>query len=128
MGILKKTKKTDSTTAPEMKAEKTDVVSAHKAGNRGAAYRVLMSPLLSEKTTRAESTGTYTFSVAMTATKPEIIQAVERVYGIRPKQVRTVVVEGKEARFGRQTGRRIGWKKAYVTLPKGSTISIHTGV
>lgn len=108
--------------------EKSVAVAMPKGESRGAAYRILLRPLLSEKTTRAESKGVYTFSVASGATKPEIMKAVERVYGVKPTQVRTVVVEGKSVRFGRTTGRRRGWKKALVTLPKGSTITIHTGV
>ncbi len=105
-----------------------DVPSLYKAESRGAAYRILLRPLLSEKTTRAESKGVYTFSVALDATKPQIMNAVERVYGVRPTQVHTILVEGKAVRFGQQKGRRRNWKKALVTLPKDTTITIHTGV
>lgn len=89
---------------------------------------VLVKPIVSEKSARAESRGVYSFEVAMDATKTKIMQAVEKEYGVRPVSVRTSVVEGKMARFGRTMGRRSAWKKAVVTLPEGKTISIHSGV
>lgn len=126
MAIFKKDKKTKVLTA---KPTVDGVESTPRAvANRGSAFRILARPLLSEKTTRGEARGTYTFAVAMDATKTEISQAVETVYGVRPKHVRTSVVEGKIGRFGRTIGRRASWKKAIITLPAGKTISIHTGV
>ena len=116
MAITKKTKSV-VTEAP-----------AKKAGRQGAAYRVLVRPLVSEKSAHAETRSVYTFVVAKDATKTQIKAAVEQVYGVRPTQVRTIHTEGKEVRFGRTIGRRKDWKKAIVTLPAGQTISIHTGV
>jgi large subunit ribosomal protein L23 len=94
----------------------------------GMAHRVLVRPLLSEKTVRQEAIGTYTFVVNKAATKPAIKEAVEKVYGVRPVNVRVAHVDGKDVRFGSSQGRRNEWKKAFVTLPKGKTISIHEGV
>ena len=125
MAIFKKEKTTKA--AKPAKEAITASVSA-KSGKTGAAHRVLVRPLLSEKTARDEKRGTYTFAVAMDATKTEIIRAVEQVYGVRPSSVRTLITEGRAARFGQNTGRRKDWKKAIVTLPAGTTISIHTGV
>lgn len=120
MAILKKKTKAEAKPAKE-----TTVV---KKSGPSAAYRVLVRPLLSEKSARGEKHGQYTFAVSMDATKTEIIRAVEQVYGVKPSSVRTLVTEGKIARFGRSVGRRKDWKKAIVTLPEGKTISIHTGV
>ncbi len=117
MAITKKTKSVVSET-----------VEAKKTGRSGSAYRVLVRPLVSEKAAHAEIKGVYTFVVTKDATKTQVMAAVEQVYGVRPAQVRTVNVEGKEVRFGRTVGRRKDWKKAIVTLPAGQTISIHTGV
>lgn len=119
MAILKK--KTKSAT-------ETTAVTAPKKSGSGSAYRVLVRPLLSEKSARGEKHSQYTFAVAIDATKTEIVRAVEQVYGVKPTSVRTLVTEGKTARFGRSVGRRKDWKKAIVTLPEGKTISIHTGV
>ena len=114
------TKKTKSVVAESTPAKKT--------GRAGAAYRVIVRALVSEKAAQAETKGKYTFVVAKDATKTQIKAAVEQVYGVRPTVVRTIHTEGKEVRFGRTIGRRKDWKKAIVTLPAGQTISIHTGV
>ncbi len=114
--------------ATTKKTKSVTEASAQKAGRLGAAYRVIVRPLVSEKAAHAETKGVYTFVVTKDATKTQVIAAVEQVYGVRPTQVRTVNVEGKEVRFGRTIGRRKDWKKAIVTLPAGQTISIHTGV
>ncbi|HYE60083.1 MAG TPA: 50S ribosomal protein L23 [Candidatus Kapabacteria bacterium] len=90
--------------------------------------RVLVRPYVSEKAVTQEARGTYTFVVHADATKLSVKEAVKKMYGVMPEAVRMVNVEGKDARFGRYTGKRHDWKKAIITLPKGKTISIHTGV
>lgn len=95
---------------------------------RGAAYRVLIRPLVSEKAASAERRGAYTFMVASAATKNEVAEAILAVYGVRPVAVNTVQMTGKQLRFGNRLGRRKNWKKAIVILPAGKTISIHEGV
>jgi large subunit ribosomal protein L23 len=97
-------------------------------GAVGEAYRILAHPLVSEKAVHAEARGTYTFVVKPAINKSMVKQAVKQVYGVWPKSVRVVNVEGKRLRFGRSFGKRQDWKKAIVTLPKGKTISIHEGV
>ena len=92
------------------------------------AYKVLMYPLVSEKAATGESRGEYVFIVDNKANKIEIKKAVEEIYGIKPKTVRIINVEGKKVRSGRTYGRRKDWKKAIVTLSKGQSISIHEGV
>lgn len=94
----------------------------------GSAYRVLISPLVSEKATGDEEKGVYTFIVAEDASKIDIRSAVTAVYGVEPIRVRTARYEGKRVRFGRTRGKRSDWKKAFVYLPKGKTIHIHEGV
>lgn len=137
MAIFKKTKpeaeapveaKAKTPRATKTKAPKEAATPVASGSAVGAAHRILVRPLLSEKTTRGESKNMYSFAVDMSATKTEIISAVQQVYGVKPTGVRTLVMEGKITRFGRSMGRRKNWKKAMVTLPKGTTIAIHTGV
>lgn len=92
------------------------------------ASRVLGQPLVTEKAARAEALGVYTFVVTRQATKGQIRQAIKAVYGVRPRVVRLINVEGKRTMFGRVPGKRSEWKKALVTLPKGQTMRIHEGV
>lgn len=88
------------------------------------AHRVLLRPLLTEKSTRLQTRGQYVFAVSPTVSKIEVREAVHVVYGVRPVHVTTRIVRGKVVRFGRTQGRQKTWKKAIVTLPAGKTISI----
>lgn len=93
-----------------------------------SAYKVLLRPLVSEKSALSESLGVYTFVVDRNANKYQIKQAIETIYKVRPVKVRMVNIMGKVTRHGRSIGRRSDWKKAVITLSKGQTISIHEGV
>jgi large subunit ribosomal protein L23 len=62
------------------------------------------------------------FKVATDATKPEIRQAVEKMFDVKVDDVTVCSVKGKVKRFGSSMGRRAGWKKAYVTLAEGHDI------
>jgi large subunit ribosomal protein L23 len=86
--------------------------------------RVLVRPLiLTEKGNRMrESQGKYLFEVLPEATKIEIRQAVEKLFDVKVRSVRTMLVRGKPARLGRRTVQRPAWKKAIVTLAEGSKI------
>ena len=111
------------------KTEKPAVKKVVKKGKMaGNAYKTLVRPIVSEKAAVHETLGQYTFAVASGATKKEIKDAVEIIYGVRPIRVHTLNFEGKRVRFGRHQGRRKDWKKAVVKLPKGKTLSIHEGV
>lgn len=94
----------------------------------GDAFRVLVKPLVTEKTARLAARGQYGFVVARSANKTVVADAVEAVYGIRPVSVNICRMRGKEVRFGQKVGRRKDWKKAIVTLPEGKKISIYEGV
>jgi large subunit ribosomal protein L23 len=90
--------------------------------------QVLVAPHVSEKsTTAAETNNTVVFKVATTATKAEIKAAVEKLFEVQVKGVRTVNVKGKTKRTGQRIGKRSDWKKAYVTLQEGSDIDFVGG-
>ena len=124
--VQAKPKQAEAPTA--VKGEEIRAVIKPAEAGRKAAYRVLLQPLVSEKTANAETKGTYTFVVGSSATKTDVKEAIKLVYGVKPVAVRTINREGKRVRFGRNFGKRKDWKKAIVTLPKGKTISIHEGV
>ena len=86
--------------------------------------KVLVRPLiLTEKGNRMrEDMGKYLFEVAPEATKVEIRQAVEKLFEVKVKSVRTMICRGKPARLGRKRVTRPAWKKAIVTLAEGSKI------
>ena len=91
-------------------------------------YRVLVSPLITEKATTLVEGNKYAFIVAKGANKIEIAKAVKAVYGVTPKQVNVINVSGKQVARGRVKGQRSDWRKAIVTLAKGESIQIYEGV
>ncbi len=103
-------------------------VSTVKVAKGSTAYKILIKPLVTEKSAIEESKGKYSFMVNRVANKAEVKTAVAEIYGVKPVKVNIVNVDGRPVRFGRSMGRRSDYKKATVTLPKGSTIDIHAGV
>jgi large subunit ribosomal protein L23 len=91
--------------------------------------QVLLAPIVSEKSTFVgEKSNQYVFRVADSATKPEIKAAVELMFSKKESKIEVTGVsvvndKGKHKRFGRFLGRRINWKKAYVTLKQGQDIN-----
>ena len=83
-------------------------------------YTVIRRPLITEKgMTVKETQNTLVFEVAEKASKTEVKQAVEALFKIKVRSVRTLLIEGKERRRGRYAGYRPDWKKAYVRLQDG---------
>jgi len=90
--------------------------------------QVLLAPQISEKATYiADKHEQVIFRVASDATKPEVKAAVELLFKVEVKAVQVSNVKGKEKRFGKMTGRRKGWKKAYVCLKPGQEINFAAG-
>jgi large subunit ribosomal protein L23 len=91
------------------------------AGER--LHQIILAPVVSEKSTRvAEKRNQAVFKVRSDANKPEIKNAVEKLFNVKVEGVTTLNVKGKTKRFGRSEGRRSDWKKAYVTLAAGQEL------
>ena len=91
---------------------------------KAAAYDTILRPIITEKATTANENGQVTFSVAMTATKPEIKAAVELLFDVKVVAVNTIVQKGKAKLFRGRPGRRSNMKKAMVTLAEGQNIDL----
>ena len=86
-------------------------------------YRVLVRPLITEKTNLGPQDGKYTFAVDKRSTKEDIKKAVEERFKVTVVGVNTSRFKGKaKGRNMRMKGKRPDWKKAVVTLSKGDTI------
>ena len=84
-------------------------------------HQIIRKPLITEKSNLQKEVGnTVAFEVAMAANKVEIRRAVEKAFNVKVKDVRTMIVAGKQKRFGRNFGKRSNVKKAYVTLAEGN--------
>lgn len=91
---------------------------------KGEAYRVLIAPIYTEKTSAQQAYGQYSFFVAPDATKVDVARAVKDLYGVKPTSVRVINVLGKIVRRGRFTGQQKDVKKAVVSLKKGDSITL----
>jgi large subunit ribosomal protein L23 len=96
--------------------------------NRERLYDVILSPLITEKSTRGIEHNQVTFKIRKDATKPEVKQAVEELFGVKVKGVNTLNQKGKLKRFRGRLGRRDDVKKAIVTLEEGHSIDVTTGI
>ena len=88
---------------------------------------VIRGPHLSEKSHAVAESNQVVFKVRTDATKTEIRQAVELLFEVKVDGVTVLNVNGKTKRFGRSSGRRNDWKKAYVRLAEGSQIETLLG-
>ena len=110
-----------------MSADTTKAPAENRQGPRYNSERlatVLLAPVISEKGTFiADKHEQVIFRVVPDATKPEIKAAVEAMFKVEVESVQVMNVGGKTKRFGRFTGKRRGWKKAYVSLKPGQEIN-----
>jgi large subunit ribosomal protein L23 len=90
--------------------------------------QVILRPVVSEKSFVQAEIGKYTFRVHDNAHKTQIRQAVEALFDVKVRDVRTVSVKSKPKRRGVYAGRTRSWKKAIVQLAPGDTIPIFQGL
>lgn len=90
---------------------------------------VIIAPIVSEKSYALLDQGVYTFKVHKSASKPEIHDAVEAIFGVKVVKVNTLNRQGKAKRNRRTgtTGRRPDTKRAIVTLADGERIELFEG-
>ncbi len=91
--------------------------------NQERIYKVLLGPVVSEKSAMAGEKGNQVvFKVATDASKLEIKAAVQALFDVKVESVRVMNVKGKTRRTRFGVGRRSDWKKAYVRLEQGQDI------
>ena len=90
------------------------------------ARQVIIEPVVSEKSYALLEEGVYTFRVHPSASKPEIRDAVQKIFGVTVTNVNTLNRDGKRRR-NRRTGtwgKRPDTKRAFVTLAEGDSIEL----
>lgn len=91
-------------------------------------YDVVLSPVITEKATNASERNQVMFKVARNATKPQIKEAIEKLFDVKVKSVNTLVRKGKHKAFRGRLGEQSDVKKAIVTLEEGHRIDVTTGL
>jgi large subunit ribosomal protein L23 len=96
--------------------------------NQADLYDVIVSPVITEKSTEASEYNKVVFNVARKATKPQIKLAVETLFNVKVKAVNTLNRKGKIKRFKGRLGKQSDVKKAVVTLQEGQMLDVTTGL
>lgn len=91
-------------------------------------YDVIVAPVITEKATAASEFNKIVFKVRNDATKPQIKEAVERLFDVKVKNVNTLVRKGKVKAFRGSYGVQSPTKRAVVTLEEGHRIDVTTGL
>lgn len=91
-------------------------------------YDTILAPVITEKSTFLSEQNKVAFYVPLTATKPEVKEAVESLFKVTVTGVNTIRVKGKTKRFRGVIGYRNDYKKAIVTLAEGQSIDVTTGL
>ncbi len=96
--------------------------------SQNKAYKIILNPLVTEKSTQQSEFNKMVFSVPVNATKLEVKSSIEKIFSVKVKSVNTILLKGKVKRFKGVLGRRSNTKKAIVTLAPGNTIDLSAGV
>ena len=91
-------------------------------------YDVIIAPVITEKATMASEHSKVMFKVRKDATKPQIKEAVEKLFDVKVKRVNTLIREGKVKTFRNKRGQKSDVKRAIVTLEEGHRIDVTTGL
>ena len=96
--------------------------------NKLKSYDVILSPVITEKSTLVSDANQVIFKVARKATKTDIKTAVESLFGVKVKAVNTLIRKGKLKTFKGFRALQSDTKKAIVTLEEGHSIDVTTGL
>lgn len=91
-------------------------------------FDVISSPLITEKSTKQSEHSQVAFLVNKTSTKNTIKMAVELAFNVKVDAVNTLILKGKQKKFRGRLGQQVDRKKAIVTLAKGQTIDMASGI
>lgn len=94
----------------------------------GRRYDLVLSPMITEKSTQGSEHNQVTFQVPPDASKPEIKAAVEGLFKVKVVAVNTLRQQGKVKRFRGRRGKRPDFKKAIVRLAEGDMIDVTTKI
>ncbi len=98
-------------------------------GINKSVHRILRKPRITEKGTIVGSVeNSVVFEVHPLARKEEIKRAVEEIFEVKVKKVRTLNSQGKLKKVGQRSGYQNDWKKAYVSLQEGNAFDIIEGM
>ena len=93
-----------------------------------SAYDVILSPIITEKSSMVSEHNHVIFKVRRDATKTEIKAAIEQLFKVKVLAVNTLTRKGKTKHFRGVKGRQQDVKKAFVKLAEGEKIDVTTRI
>ncbi len=91
-------------------------------------YNTVIAPIITEKATKISEKNQYVFKVKIDSNKKEIKQAIEKLFKVKIKTIKTIKIKGKNKIFKGTKGRRADYKKAIICLNKGENLDYSGGV
>ena len=91
-------------------------------------YNTIIAPVITEKATKISERNQYVFKVKIDSNKKEIKQAVEKLFKVKIKKIKTIKIKGKNKIFKGTKGKRSDYKKAIICLNKGENLDYSGGV
>tara|TARA_B100000035_G_C20890940_1_gene504950 strand:+ start:288 stop:581 length:294 start_codon:yes stop_codon:yes gene_type:complete len=91
-------------------------------------YDKIISPLVTEKSTNLSEQNKIVFKVPLTANKKNLKKNIEKIFKVNVTKINII---NKKNRIKLTRGRKVkisGFKKAIITLKKGQSIDLTTGI
>ena len=88
----------------------------------------IVSPAITEKGTSLSEFNKVVFKVHKGATKNSIKKSIEKIFKVNVIKINTINLRGKNKLVRGKISNRPGYKKAIVTLKKGQSIDLATGI
>lgn len=104
--------------------EKSEKRIPQAKASSGTAYKIIMAPHITEKTTGDNVNNKYTFKVFPKANKIEVKRAIQSLYDVKVESVHIINTPTKLRRKGNKYGYKSGYKKATVLLKEGYKIDL----
>ena len=89
---------------------------------------VIISPNITEKATSLSEFNKIVFKVDKNANKNSIKKSIEKIFKVNVIKINTINLKGKTKLVRNKKSFKPGYKKAIVTLKKGQTIDLATGI
>ena len=88
----------------------------------------IVSPVITEKATTLSEFNKIVFRVHKSASKNSIKRSIEKIFKVNVIKINTINLKGKTKLVKGKKSSRPGYKKAIVTLKKGQSIDLATGI
>ena len=92
------------------------------------ALSLIQSPIMTEKSTNLNQFNQYSFVVDQNSNSKQIKSAIEKIFKVKVTKVNTCIISGKPKKFKGIYGYKKSYKKAIVTIKKGHSIDLTTGI